>query len=290
MVDLLLDHGADPTRVTAGGVSVLHAAAHEGQLEIARRLLRRAPQIATEERALLAADRPATEALIRAVARGETVDSIAVPERNRGLRLRPVPLCTDPRAPRLKGSLHSYEIIRPGEVYTGEPYRPGELARDAVPDWAVPHLPEEADVFAGPAGSVPAFPNARRRSWCGPTPGRAGRPARPAAPCARLLYRRRALLLRLPSSEDHRRHPGGERVVDLDLPGAGWGTVTGTLDGEDNTGHDYLARIAVVDDWLAAVSLERIHFVPFGDLRGRAVRWYTCQAGTCVAPSTTGGS
>ena len=28
-----------------------------------------------------------------------------------------------------------------------------------MPDWARPHLPEEADVFAGPAGSVLVFPD-----------------------------------------------------------------------------------------------------------------------------------
>jgi hypothetical protein len=285
MVDLLLDHGADPTRVTAGGVSVLDAAAHEGQLEIARRLLRRAPQIATEGRALLAADHPATEALIRAVARGDTVDSIVAPERNRGLRLRPVPLCTDPRAPRLKGSLHTYDLIRPGEVYTGEPYRPGELARDAVPDWAVAHVPEEADVFTGPAGSILVFPQRQAPIVVWPDgPVELDVPPVPLPHVHAFDTAGEHFFFGYRQAKIIGVTRAGERIVDMDLPGAGWGTVLGTLDGEDNTGHDYPARIAVVDDWLAAVSLERIHFVPFGDLRGRSVRWYTCQAGTCVTP------
>jgi hypothetical protein len=285
MMEVLLDHGADPTHELDNGTSVLDAAAQEGQLEIARLLLRHAPEIATEDRALLAADRPATEALIRAVARGDTVDSVVAPQRNRGLRLRPVPLCTDPRAPRVKGSLHSYEMDVP---YTGEPYRPGELARDALPDWAVPHVPEEADVFAGPAGSVLVFPE--RGS---PVLVRPDGPVTLDVPRVRLPH-----VHAFDAAGEHfffgygqakiiGIRADGERILDLDLPGAGWGTVMGHLDGEDAAGHDYPARMAVVDDWLAAVSLERIHFIPFGS-PGRSVRWYTCQAGTCVAPVRDG--
>src|SRR5215510_13411071 len=55
MVTVLLDHNADATVVLSDGTSVLDASAHEGQVEIARRLLRAAPKIATEQRALLAA-------------------------------------------------------------------------------------------------------------------------------------------------------------------------------------------------------------------------------------------
>jgi ankyrin repeat protein len=58
MVQLLLDRGADPTRTLHTGESVLDAAAQEGQAEIARILLRHSPDLATEERALVAADHP----------------------------------------------------------------------------------------------------------------------------------------------------------------------------------------------------------------------------------------
>ena len=289
MVRVLLDHGADPTVVVDGGVSVLDAAAEEGQIEIVRLLLRKAPRLATEERALLAADQPPTEALIRAVARGDAVDSVVTPERNRVLRLRPVPLCTDPRAPRLKGSLHSYDLIRDGEIYTGQPYRPGELDRHDLPAWARPHVPEEADVFAGPGGSVLAFPKHE-----GPIVVRPEGVTALNVPPVPLPHEHA-----FDESGEHYFfgygqakiigvRPEGERVVDLDLPGAGCGTVWGHLDGEDPHGHDYPARMAVVDDWLAAVSLERIHFIPFGTKADLAVRWYTCQFGTCVTPVHNG--
>jgi hypothetical protein len=285
MVQVLLDHGADPTRVVDGVVSVLDAAAQEGQLEMARLLLRHAPRLATEERALMAADHPVTEALIRAVARGDTADSVVSPQRGREPRLRPVPLCTDPRAPRLKGSSHGYDLVRPGERYTGEPYRPGELSRDDVPAWARPHMPAGADVFAGPAGSVLAFPDGEPPILVRPDGAVALDVPPVPLPHEHAFdaagehfffgYRQEKII---------GVRPDGERVVDLDLPGAGWGEVWGNLDGEDPHGHDYPARMAVVDDWLATVSMERIHLIPFAGKADLPVRWYTCQAGTCVAP------
>ena len=136
MVRLLLEHGADPTHVLDDGVSVLDAAANEGQLEIVRLLLRRAPR-ARHRGPGAARRRPSRHrgAHPRGGARGHK-DSRVTPQRSRALRLRPVALCADPRAPRLKGSLHSYDMLRPGEAYAGEPYRPGELSRADVPEWA----------------------------------------------------------------------------------------------------------------------------------------------------------
>src|SRR5262245_7235544 len=292
MARVLLDGGADAMKVLNGGVSVLDAAAQEGQVEIARELLRRAPQIATEERALLAADHPGTEALIRAVARGDTVDSVVAPEGSRVMRLRPVPLCTDPRAPGVKGSLHSYDIVAPGEQYTGAPYRPGELGRDEIPDWARPAVPAGADVFEGPAGPVLAFPD--RDDNAGPILIRPDGSVTLDVPPVPLPHvhafdaagehfffgygQAKIIGVRL----------DGERVVDLDLPGAGWGEVWGHLDDEDAHGHDYPARFAVVDDRLVAASLERIHVIGFAGKKDLPARWYTCQFGTCVAPAHGG--
>jgi hypothetical protein len=292
MVRALLDGGAEAMRVLADGVSVLDAAAQEGQVEIARELLRRAPGLATEERALMAADHPGTEALIRAVARGDTADSVVLPESSRVLRLRPEPLCTDPRAPGIKGSLHSYDIVAPGEEYTGAPYRPGELARDELPDWAQPHVPDGADVFAGPGGSVLVFPE--RDDHAPPVLVRPDGPVALDVPPVPLPH-----VHAFDAAGEHfffgygqakiiGVRPDGQRILDLDLPGAGWGVVWGHLDDEDPHGHDYPARIAVVDDWLVSASLERIHVIGFGDKADVPVRWYTCQFGTCVAPALDG--
>jgi hypothetical protein len=76
-------------------------------------LLRRAPKLATEERALLAADHPATEALIRAVARGETVAHVSEGCEVVAGPAGKVIVCPDGRPPLLVGVDSSLDLDVP---------------------------------------------------------------------------------------------------------------------------------------------------------------------------------
>lgn len=279
MVQLLLDGGADPRIVRPGGTSTLDAAAIEGQTEMVRILLRAAPELASEERALLAADHPETEALIRAVARGESVDSIPVSVTKR-LTLRPIPTSYDPAAPSVKGAQRYHSPRQPDPAY------PGELRYDQLPDWARPHVPEGATTFAGPDGSVLVFDDE-----AAPVLVTRDGVQTIDAPPVRFPYEhgydasgryfffgyRQAHVVGVDLES-------GKSIVDLKLPGAPWGTAVIGVEGEDLRGHSYPVRLAVVDNWLVVVSLERIQLVPFGAYADQPGLWYTCQLGTCVAP------
>jgi hypothetical protein len=283
MVRMLLAAGADPMRVRDGGVSTLDAAAREGQTGIAAELLRAAPQLATEERALLAADHPETEALIRSVARGESVDSIPATAAKR-LTLSQIPTVDDPRAPGFKGAQRYYSVRAP------LPTHAGELLPHSVPGFARPHLTAQATAFTGAHGAVFVFD--------------------PDLPPV-LLTRDAATTIDAPPVKfpfvyaydasgrfaffgyGQGRVLGfdvvsGASVVDLELPGAPWGSALVGLPGEDLRGHNHPARIAVVDNFLFVSSLERIHVVGFGEYADVPGKWFTCQLGTCAAPVLDG--
>jgi hypothetical protein len=270
MVETLLTAGADPAKVLAGDVSALDAAAREGQVEIVRLLLRAAPQLATEARMLLAVDHARCEAMIRAVARGETVDSIAEPMAA-PLVLRRAPTCVDPRAPAPKGAQRFHF-----------PHRPGHVPVEEIPAWAVAHASDAT--FAGPNGALLVFRDHEPPVLVAPSGATTidvppvGYPYEHAFSASGTHFffgygQTRVIGIELAT---------GERVVELDLPGGPWGSVMITASGESPRGHTYPLRVAVAGGWLAVVSLERIYFLPFGELAGVPSQWFTCQLGTCV--------
>ena len=130
MLAFLIESGADP-RVERDGESVLDAPAREGCGEMVRMILRAAPELATEERALMAADHPEAERVIREVARGDAVDSL-VAHTDGLLHATRVSPRFDPPAPAKKGAQRFYV-----------PSRAREEQGDAI--------------FAGPGGGVLAF-------------------------------------------------------------------------------------------------------------------------------------
>lgn len=278
MARTLLAAGGDPRRTLSDGTSSLDAAAIEGQTELVRVLLAAAPDLATEERALLAADHPDTETLIRTVARGDRPDPPATTASR--LALRQVPFCADPRAPAIKGSQRYY-----GPRDDGLPTHRGELDPEEVPGWARPHLVGDAVAFTGPAGSVLVLRD--RDTPLVITPDSV---VDLDVPPVRFPYEHAFDAAGTHHFFGYGQHrvvgievATGTRVVDLDLPGAPWGRALVGLDGEDLRGHTYPARLAVAGSWLVAVSLERIHLVPFGEAADQPPQWYTCQLGTCVA-------
>jgi hypothetical protein len=245
MLLLLLEAGAQADRLLPDGTSALDAAAREGQTEMVRLLLQRAPALATEARALLAVAHPETLALLRAVARGESVTSL--PPRSPGsLQLRPLP---DPD--------------------------PGPPRKDAQRFY----LPQ-ATVFPGPRGSQIVFEGGPPRLvWPD------GREEVLVVPAVHAPYEHASDedgeffffaygQARVIGVETRRQ----QRVLDLELPGATWGRYDPSPEPVS-----YPARLAVVGHWLCVVSRERIHFVPFGRNAALPAQWYTCQLGTAVA-------
>ena len=263
MLGLLLELGADAA-VEHEGRSVLDAIAREGQLEMAQHLLRVAPGLATEARALMAADHPQTEALIRDVARGDDVDGRVTPSAS-SLRVTRVAVRQDECAPRTKSASRFHTSPAPQVIPT---------------DWA--DVGDDV-VFAGPRGGYLAFGKSTRFiTEQGEVELDAPAPSFPwehafdeAGEHFFFAYGQARLL-----GVDVR----GKVLVDETLPGAGWGTAIARLPGEPEGGHAYPARLCVVGHWLACVSLERIHFVPFGPYADVPMKWFTCQLGTCAVP------
>lgn len=115
---------------------MLDAAAREGQLDIVRLLLRARPDLATEERALLAADHPETERLIREVARSDDVDAI------------------------VSGSEGPLSVTRVAPAHGGPPRKGSSRFYTTVrgitpPAWA--DIAEGDTVFAGPGEGILVF-------------------------------------------------------------------------------------------------------------------------------------
>ncbi|MEM9068016.1 MAG: hypothetical protein AAGE52_05895 [Myxococcota bacterium] len=271
MLELLLERGAKPEEAA----TLLEAAAREGQLEIAQLLLRHAPGLATEDRALMAADHPETERVIREVARGDDVDALVDSKSAlRATRVRPT---FGAPAPHKKTSTRFY--------FPSRPRMDLDEARARTLTEAI-DLSEDDVVFAAASG-VMIFGTKTR--WVG---------------------NGEAILLDIPPLDwpyEHAVDEAGEHfffaygqrrllgitrdgsvVVDEDLPGAGWGKAIVRLPGEPEGGHSYPARLCIAGHWLAAVSLERIHLVPFGPHAGLPMQWFTCQLGTCAVPLREG--
>jgi hypothetical protein len=247
MLQMLLEAGARPDRLLADGISALDAAAREGQTEMVRLLLQRAPELATEARAMLAVSHPETQALLRAVARGESAS--ALPQRHAApLQVHPVPEDAGPGLPLRKDAQRFHRPqagVLPGplgswlELAGGQPRLRWPDGREEV--LGVPAVPEPHEHAFDESGEFFFFAYGQ----------------------ARVLGLERAT---------------GQRVLELELPGATW-------DGYGlQEERSYPARLAVVGRWLCVVSRERIHFVPFGRDAALPAQWYTCQLGTSVAP------
>lgn len=275
MLDALLDAGVDPRRVLDDGTSTIDAPAREGQLAMVRSLLVAARELATEARALMAADHPATEDLIRTVARGG--DPEPKPEKPTAIQLREVPTTASP--PR-KGSQRYHHPARPGAVTN-------------VPDAVRARVPANAELFEGHGDVLVAFPPEG-----GPVLIDPAREDNVQLPITRVPFPYEYAFAGDGShyffGYGHMRVVGVEVasqtiVVDESPPGGPWGTVMASLPGEINYGHMYPIRMCVSGEWLAYASLERIVFLAFGSLAAKAARiWFTCQLGTCAA-SVLGG-
>src|SRR5690606_12918780 len=140
------------------GAVAMDAMAREGQTEMVRQVLIAAPELATESRALLAADHPETEALIRGVARGEVVLKPSGVGGPKGM--------IDPAAtPGAKPKRVTLKRVSPspdGPAFKGAaryhfPHRPGHIAASDIPEWARPHIADSDTTFTGPAQSLLTF-------------------------------------------------------------------------------------------------------------------------------------